>query len=216
MYFIDRSDPTFSGYENVPGTCPSCGVLCVFKQVGIEDVYAYEFENEDNEYLLSIRKCPSCDVAVFIRYNEDVDGSMDSCYPFPRAKIEREDCPEMILENFDEAVTCFHAGCYRASAIMIRRTLEALTEHFEATGRDLHSKIINLGEKLLVAEDILENLMSLKALGNDAAHLQVKSFHKVDREEVSVAIDVIQDIITNWLRRESSRKKLNSLKKRKH
>lgn len=119
----------------------------------------------------------------------------------------------MISKSFDEAVTCYHHQCYTASAIMIRRTLKEIADFFQATGSNLHQRIINLHTQLEMPKDLLDDLMNLKSLGNDAAHIELKSFNKVDKEELDAAITLIEHILSTWVKSKQVRAKLKSLKK---
>lgn len=119
----------------------------------------------------------------------------------------------MNLKSFDEAVACYHHQCYTACAIMIRLSIEEIADFFQAPGFNLHHRIMSLHTQLQIPIDLLDDLMSLKSLGNNADHIEIKTFNKVDKEELDAAIMLIEHILTTWVKGEQIREKLNRLKK---
>lgn len=78
--------------------------------------------------------------------------------------------PEAPRRSFEEARACFRAGQYTASALMVRRTLEAVCANKGATGRTLHAKLDDLKNSKVIEGRLADWSHDLRALGNDAAH----------------------------------------------
>jgi len=83
---------------------------------------------------------------------------------------------------------------------MIRRTLEEICAEVGAEGRDLHHKILDLPNKTSVHQRFVDAMMQLKYLGNDAAHVELKTFDQIGREEVDLGLEMIQEIIRSWFK----------------
>ena len=76
--------------------------------------------------------------------------------------------PEEIGELYKEAAVSLSAGCYRASAVMIRGAIDAAVSGKGATGRNLCKKIESMRGKL--RDQLIEIADTLRLGGNDAAH----------------------------------------------
>ena len=72
-------------------------------------------------------------------------------YWWPQAQIlAHESVPDGIKEAFAEAANCFQSGYYRASAVMSRRTLEAVVEDHEIECKNLYDVPIQLRSATLL------------------------------------------------------------------
>ncbi|MGV3526516.1 MAG: DUF4145 domain-containing protein [Candidatus Sericytochromatia bacterium] len=206
---------------DVAGICPHCELQTRFEQVNTEDKTNHwkdDYGKPIGEYFYGIRRCPGCFGVVFVIGEidyRDKSGGLLKAFPDARPRIDTEGYPELITNLLTEAIGCFHAGCYRASAIMVRRTLEEICEEFGAQGNNLHERLLDLPTKAVVPTELMTGLMDLKLLGNDAAHVKLKNFDKIEREEVDVALELVQEILRAWFRNKHLAAKLASLKKSK-
>jgi hypothetical protein len=121
--------------------------------------------------------------------------------------------PERVRSALEEAVQCHAASCFRASAIMVRRTLEELCADRGATGKNLKQRLADLGGKIVLPKELLDALDHLRVLGNDAAHLESHAYDKIGKEEVEVAIEISKEILKATYQYNSLVAKLRALGK---
>jgi hypothetical protein len=140
---------------------------------------------------MGVRRCPNseCLKGVFVvRKGDDLVVS----YPPEVLDIDTTNLPEQVLESLEEAVRCHSIGCYRAAAIMVRRTLEDVCAEQGATGDNLKDRIKALGSKAVLSQELLDGIDELRLLGNDAAHIDATAYNEVGKSEVELAIDVVK------------------------
>jgi hypothetical protein len=121
--------------------------------------------------------------------------------------------PEGILASFTEAITCHAHSCFKAAAIMVRRTLEEICADRGATGSNLKERIVALRTKVILPEELLNAANELRLLGNDAAHLEATVYDAVGREEVEVGIELCKEILKGVYQLSSLVERLKKLKK---
>jgi hypothetical protein len=140
-------------------------------------------------------------------------GTLVSIYPRADIPFIRDGIPESIVSAMDEALTCFVNECYRASAMLVRRTLELLCNHVGSTGKDLNERITGLSSRVVLPAALLQALHDVRLLGNDAAHIDAKSYDSVGKEEVSASIEITQLVLSNLFQTDSVVGKLRAFKK---
>jgi hypothetical protein len=189
--------------------CPHCGNNGTFESLGVNDVYT---PGGVGGFFLGIRRCPNdlCHGHLFF-ITEGL--KIISAFPTQRIDFDRTDIPENVIKSFVEAITCHAEGCYTASAIMIRKTLEEICLDRGATGDNLKKRIAKLGEKILIPKELIEGMDELRLLGNDAAHFESKAFNQVGEEEIEVGIIFTKEILKAVYQYENLLNKLKSLKK---
>jgi len=91
------------------------------------------------------------------------------------------DVPTEIAEAFKEAAGALHADCPRASAVMARRTLEAITvDKGQMTG-DLADRLRNLAARGILLPTLADWAKEVRLVGNLGAHFDpIKSVSKND------------------------------------
>ena len=136
--------------------------------------------------VLGIRACPNpkCRGVVFL-----IVGS-NSVLSFPAELIDftAEDIPPAIVNSLEEAIKCHSTGCYKASALMVRRVLEELCRDRQASGNNLKERIAALTKIMVIPIELLEAADHLRLLGNDAAHIEATTYNDVGRAEVEAGI----------------------------
>jgi len=100
-----------------------------------------------------------------------------------------------VLEAFQEAIVAEANQCYRASALMARRTLELVCADQGAEGATLVKRLQALGTRAILPEPLLQALDHLRLLGNDAAHVDARDYEQVGRDEVRLALDVSKELL---------------------
>ena len=121
----------------------------------------------------------------------------DVLFTFPAESLDFDstNLPDNVLNALDEAAKCFTSGCYVASAIMIRKTLEEICHDRNATGDNLKQRVTKLGSSIVVPQELLRGLDNLRLLGNDAAHVESQTFNQIGREEVEVSFEFTKEFL---------------------
>ena len=113
-------------------------------------------------------------------------------WPLPEAMISN-DVPSDIASAFSEAVTALMASCPRASAVMARRTLEAITvDKGEATGT-LADRLKVLGAKGVLYPTLSEWAKEIRLVGNVGAHYD--PINQVTTEDATQLISFIRELL---------------------
>jgi Domain of unknown function (DUF4145) len=60
--------------------------------------------------------------------------------------------PKDIAEDYLEAQRCFMAGAWHGCAVMARRCMHSVAEHFKADGSDLYKQIEDLRAKQIITQ----------------------------------------------------------------
>ena len=136
-------------------------------------------------------------------------------YPPLRIDFDSKDIPESIVRSFHEALSCHAHNCFVSAAIMVRRTLEEICVDRGATGRDLKARIADLKGKVVLPEELFEAMDELRLLGNDAAHIEAKSYESIGTEELETAIEFTKEIMKGVYQYRGLLSKLRALKKTK-
>ena len=170
-------------------------------------------KREQNHYYGGLRICPNtaCLAVVFIICNSS--GKVLKSFPAQTLDFDTTNLPLQIKNSLTEAITCHSASCFRASALMVRRTLEELCEDKKATGGDLKARLQSLGKNILVPQDLLEAADELRLLGNDAAHIDAKSYDDIGEAEATLAIELAKELLKSTYQYSSLVDKLKALKK---
>lgn len=158
------------------------------------------------------RKCPNtaCNGLVFVALKQ---GKLFQSYPPSKIDFDSENIPPNVLKSFEEAISTHAIGCYMASALMVRRTLEEICSEKGATGSNLKKRIENLKDKIVIPAELLEAMDELRLLGNDAAHIEARSYDNISEEELSVAIEFTKEFLKGIYQYSSLLAKLRNLKK---
>ncbi len=97
---------------------------------------------------------------------------------------------------------------------MVRKTLEELCKDKGANGKTLYAQIEDLSNHVIVPQGLLKGLHNLRLLGNDAAHVELKDFDKIDKEEVEVAILFTKELLKSVYQSSQIASMLDALKKK--
>lgn len=143
---------------------------------------------------LGHRICPNeeCALHVFIVTE---GGQLLRTYPPLRIDFDSESVPQKIISALDEAISCHANECYISAAIMVRRALEELCEANSAKGSSLNARISDLGAKVILPPKLLSGLDDLRLLGNDAAHVESKTYDTIGPREVDIAIRFTKEVL---------------------
>jgi len=206
--YIKASNATPFG--SVPTTlrCPHCrreGTFFGFAQIADAQI---------GEYKVAHRICPNpkCQGHIFVVLSSR-SGELVTSYPPERIDFDTADIPQKIVASFEEALTCHANGCFIAAAMLVRKTLEVLCEDRGALGADLRARIQSLRTKVILPEALFEAIDHLRLLGNDAAHIESKTYSDVGVEEVVAAIALTKEILKAVYQYDTLLTALKALKK---
>ena len=113
-------------------------------------------------------------------------------WPAAGARVS-PDVPIQIATVFQEAVRAMHAECPRASAVMARRTLEAITADKGETKGRLADRLNNLAEKGVLIPTLAAWSKEVRLVGNTGAHFDpISSVSPKDTEDL---ISFVQELL---------------------
>lgn len=135
--------------------------------------YKYYFDipeanvtNIPGEY--ELWKCPKCD-NPFLLETSEIAGGLTVLYPPDHNRIN-PNLPTSLKSAYAEAISCFKAKAYTATAIMCRKTLEGICAEHGVTGNNLVSNLKHLRDKGIIESRLFEWADALRISGNEAAH----------------------------------------------
>jgi hypothetical protein len=140
------------------------------------------------------------------------DNELIACYPAELKEFDPKGIPGKVRSSLEEAIKCEAQECYRAAALMIRRTLEDLCEDRGASGGNLSDRIDALGTQIVIPKDLIEGAHELRFLGNDAAHVEAKQYADVGKDEIDAAIDLVKALLRATYQTSSLVERLKALK----
>lgn len=200
-------------YDPLTGTvvslrCPGC------RQVGTFDAFTNIHDVRVAVQTLGQRRCPNpdCRTHVFFVWSLQTT-KLIAAFPAERIDFDTTDVPAQVKGAVEEAISCHAAGCFRASAIMVRRTLEELCKNRGAAGPNLKARIKSLSNKVVLPQELLDALDDLRLLGNDAAHVESQEYNAVGQAEVEAGIAVAKEVLKAAYQYASLVKQLKALKK---
>lgn len=164
--------------------CPDCNIMVSAKIVcsgfgsyrsdALGSVDEVDAEYHGEHYSVAI--CPRCAGPFLARKSiYGVPGDFETftdekiLYPLSqRAAIQG--LPKSVERAYEVAVRSFGATLYEPSALMCRRCLEAVCNHFSAQGRDLSQKLDSLAGSGTIDPTLKSWAHGVRLLGNEAAH----------------------------------------------
>jgi hypothetical protein len=200
--------------------CPACRHVGAFHGAGINDVgwnvisRNLSGTKHASSVKVGVRQCPNRDCRSIVFFAEGTgEDAGRQIFPPEVIDFDATNLPSDILSSLEEAIKCHAAGCHRASALMVRRTLEELCDDKAATGRDLKARIASLNSVAVIPTDLLTAADELRILGNDAAHIEAKDYDKIGKEESELAIELAKELLKAVYQYTSLVARLTALKK---
>ncbi|MFI5708545.1 DUF4145 domain-containing protein [Kribbella sp. NPDC051620] len=197
--------------------CPECRLTTRLETLEKEGQdYAVELR-DGTKAGLGVRHCPNeaCAQLIFVAYDrqEEGPGALFFTAPAEALDFDTTNLPSAVEAAMAEAAVCFSSGCYTAAAIMIRKTLEEVCADRQAEGGNLKQRIEALSKIVILPVDLVAGLDALRLLGNDAAHIESKTFSEIGRPEVQLSFDVVKEILKGVYQYSALIASLNELKK---
>jgi hypothetical protein len=181
--------------------CPHCREIGSFNALG-GHVWQFGKKATTNiaqthfvaDYFASVRVCPNDKCRGLVFAIESKEGVVE-VEPPQLLDFNPEGLPERVQQTLREAVACHGAGAYRAAAMMVRRLLEEICEDNKAVGANLHQRLASLKTSVVLPSPLFEAMNELKALGNDAAHVEAKSYDNIGADEAADSIELAKEIV---------------------
>jgi hypothetical protein len=199
--------------------CPRCRHAGAFHPIpGLHDVtWSERIEPPAARvvYNAGARQCPNleCQCLVFVVISNSSAGQVTETFPPEVIDFDSTNLPDRILATLEEAIKAHGAGCFKASALMVRRLLEEVCRDKNATGNDLKVRIQALGGSIVVPKELLDAADELRILGNDAAHVEAKAYDSIGKEEATLGIELAKELLKAVYQYASLVSKLKALKK---
>ena len=209
--FVQILNSSLATGGSVPLRCPRCGRDATFEHINSDRHDLATESLELGTLIFGERMCPNeyCRALVFFVKR---GGKVLLTFPTERIGFDKENIPEDVLSVFEEAVVCHAERCYVASALMVRKTLEEICQNKGATGNNLYERIQDIKNIVVLPNELLEAMDELRLLGNDAAHVESRTYDDISEEEVSVGIDLTKEILKAVYQYENLLARLRSLR----
>ena len=181
--------------------CHECQVRVEAKEIGGYE-YLRKGDSPSGRYLLLC--CGNCEKPVLIQ--QDNVGSMvegdifdDPVHLFPPPDlVVNPRAPKAIRMALEEAIACFRARAYTASAIMCRKTLEGVCKEHGVSGKNLMTSLQAMHAKELIDKRLYEWSDALRLAGNEAAHGVDTNFSKQDAGDILDFANAIVDYLFSY------------------
>jgi hypothetical protein len=188
-----------TGRNPVSIRCPHCRELGSFNALGAAKGYSKIGKIGPNPqlagYFASIRICPNLKCSGLVFVIESANGVPVEIEPPQLLDFNPDGLSPRLRQTLTEAIACHGAGAYRAAAMMVRRLLEEICDENNAAGANLHQRLAALKTAIVLPEPLFDAMNELKALGNDAAHIEAKAYDNIGAEEAADSIELAKEIV---------------------
>lgn len=115
--------------------------------------------------------CHKCSEAVMIQ-TENIDSPLSKVIDYYPKRVATVDpfVLKDIAEDYLEAQRCFSVAAWHGCAVMARRCMHSVAEHFKADGDNLHKQIEDLKAKQIITPVLAEQAQHIRILGKHGAH----------------------------------------------
>lgn len=204
---IHKTDPVEFGMR-----CHSCGKEGTFelKVNQVSDLLIGD--SNGDRFRVGHRICPNRDCLAHVFIVVDRNGNMVASYPPELIDFNSKHVPEAVSEALEEALTCHAHGCHKAAAMMVRKTLEELCRDQNIEGKNLKARVSKLKDSSIVPQDLMNGVDAIRLLGNDAVHVDAKTFDAIGEEELEVSIEFTKELLKAVYQYEDLVNQLEALK----
>jgi len=182
--------------------CPHCMHMGSFTKTVAHDLAIHHIAKnptgaglaDKGRSVVGIRVCPNntC-LGIVVVVTDNAGGVV--ALPSEVLDFDSTDIPPAIAASLEEAIKCHSSQCYKAAALMVRRVLEELCEDRGATGNNLKERIAALSTIVVIPQALLQAADHLRLLGNDAAHIEAKTYQTIGEPEVRISIDLTKELL---------------------
>lgn len=113
-------------------------------------------------------------------------------WPLPQNKLS-DDIPSEISNIYAEAVKTYYAKAPRATAVMLRRTIEAIASHFDENEGPLVQRLQHLLEKNILQPSLSDWAKEVRLIGNQGAHYDPAN--EVNMEDANQLLTFVQELM---------------------
>jgi hypothetical protein len=214
---LNKVEPRFDvvGADRIAMRCPACLREGILDERGSDrQLRIFGRLWAQNKIYSGERICPNpeCRALIYVIYNGE-SGEILASFPPERIDFDASELPSKVQATFEEAIECHAHACFRAAAVMVRRTLEVVCEDQGATGENLYQRIEDLGKRLVLPKGFLGGIHNLRILGNDAAHVEARDYEDIGKHEVEIALEITKVIIHATYQMNSIVNSLENLKR---
>lgn len=180
--------------------CPHCMHMGAFTAVVQADLrILHRVTNNgapvsNGSSIIGIRMCPNSQCRGVVVVVIDSKGKA-IVLPSEVLDFDSTDIPPAIAASLEEAIKCHSSQCYKAAALMVRRVLEELCEERGAKGNNLKERISSLAKIVIIPQELTQAADHLRLLGNDAAHIEAKTYQSIGEPEVRLSIDLAKELL---------------------
>jgi len=182
---VEKVEETLLDNVNLFRLCPYCGNKCQFRVCKYLDVRS---RSKHFSYIIAQCANPECRGIIF--------GELNNLYPKAGFLVEDEAIPQPVLDDYNEAVKCFEAGAFKATAVMCRRTLQHSVKEKGGKGQYLNNQIDDLYKKKIITEDIKNWAHQIRMFGAEGAHPNKANLDFVDKNQANICLE----FLTNYFR----------------
>ncbi|MCC2265565.1 DUF4145 domain-containing protein [Streptomyces sp. CT1-17] len=157
---------------------------------------------QEPPYLLELARCGHCQdpfMMVEQDFGEGWDGDPVVLWPQKRRPLSFK-VPDALRREHEEALQCFSAKAYTATAVMVRRTLEGVCLDqgiSDAGGR--HKPLFKMLEQMKddgkIEGRLFEWAQELRVLGNQGAHFTGTAVSRQDAEDGLALAEALLDYL---------------------
>jgi hypothetical protein len=194
------------GTESFDVFCPKCVIQTEARVIasghgGFRSESQSLLDEVDTEYhgdVLYIARCRRCNSPFLLHQSlHSVLGEFETVTSeellYPQAsRLPLEGVPQAIDHAYQQALRCYAAASYDASAMMCRRSLEALCAELGEKKGSLQSKLDALHDLGKIDSLLIRWAHGVRALGNEAAH---DTHVDLSREDARDALDFTEALL---------------------
>jgi len=176
-------------------------------QVAAEVKSRYFVHNEDGAWEVLFLKCPQCNgplLASREHLGTDRAGNqfrdLVRMYP-PPDPVAHPGLPSTVSEAYEEAWSCFKARAFAATAVLCRKSLEAMCREQGVPKSKLAHELRELKERGVIETRLFEWAEALRIAGNEAAHDVSRSVSKQDATDILEFTDALLQYVFTFKHR---------------
>lgn len=173
--------------------CKQCQAIVEAKEHGVVETIDYEETGLHEKW--TVTQCPRCKTpSLVLQVRQGVEEQWDAptrLYPPEDYKADFR-LPGHLKACFTEAISCLRAKAYSATALMCRKSLEALCRLQGSTAPNLARALKDMHEKKIIDDRLYEWAEALRSDGNLAAH---EIEERVSREDAVHMVDFTEAIL---------------------
>ncbi len=204
---LDNQDLPNSSQPN--GLCPRCNKQSSFEFLGelpatFDGGRAIQYSGEsyptyqDRVVSLMCRNCKQPVVVVeeqyLVKQNQGLTVHYKGLFWWPFSNnIYSEIIPENVQSSLEEAKRARFSQCFRASAVMSRRSLEALCSHMGYEDGTLFKRLEKMSKDGTLQNNLFDWANEIRLIGNSGAHFD--PINEVLEEDANQIILFLEEVI---------------------